>query len=1218
MSDGSIVIDTALDQSGIEKGIKSLGSIASKGMKVVTTAIGTASAVVTGIGTAATKVGMSFESSMSQVAATMGITVDEISKGSESFEMLKKAAKDAGATTQFSASQASEALNYLALAGYDAEKACTALPTVLNLAAAGGLDLGYASDLVTDSMSALGLETNELEGFVDKLAKTSQKSNTNVAQLGEAILTVGGTAKNLKGGVTEMNTLLGILADNGIKGAEGGTALRNVILSLSAPTDTAAKKLNELGLKVFDAEGNMRPLNETFTDLNNILGNMTQQKRTEVLNTIFNKVDLKSVNALLANSGDRFNELSGYIDNATGSAEEMAKTMNDNLKGDVTILQSALEGLGIVIYESVDNPLRAVAKRATEFVDSLSKAMQKDGFEGMVIKAGDILGEVVTSMTKQAPKMIEVSVSVINAFITGLKNNSGKLSKAGVRIFKALIKGAKEIIPNVIDLGTSFVSNLIKAITKVDVSKELKGFSTKIKNAFENITKDITKLAQTIIPPLIKVVGFLIDNINILLPLIVAGHTAFKAWAILSTITKGLEGFNLATKVATLAQIAFNAVMEANPLVIVGTLLASATTAMLAFGVSVDGTNEKSDILAEKIHNASDSFNELRQNEEETINTNLKEIEHTQDLWKELQNLCDENGNVTDANKERAQFILGELNEALGKEYTMTGNQIDQYAELSGSIDNLIAKKKAMIVLEAQEPKYKEAILNLENQQINTAKAKQEVNKAELELVKAKDKLNEASTTADIIRARGEVNRAQETLDEKEKLYGESERTLRNYYDSINTYETNSALIQKGNIEDLEKVYKNYGSTIKDHTILTKDELKEQADTYELIYNQIRRDFEHGVDGITEEMVNDAKQKAEKAREEYKKVGEEGIKGAIYGVNEQEPFFVDKTNTTAIEGLNSFENNFTNKMNNSGSYAIKNAKIGAESQGSDFTNSMGNIGLTGRNKFDEYFKTTNQTGSKAISNAKDGAESQKGFFVSSMGNIGASGKSNLDNNLSNTSNIGIKAIDNALNGANNKSGNLNSTMSNIGSSGRNSFNTGLTSDTYSIGKNAVAGAIQGANDNSSSLANAMANIAQGALASAKASLGIHSPSRLFRDIVGKNIVKGIEVGVDVETPNLEENIKDNLSNVLNNLDISSLVSRMELAVNYEVASTGNTITQKTINNNSNFAKTVTNNNDNGLTVKIDRFENNRKQDIKAFAEELEFYRRQILKGGGRN
>ncbi len=209
--------ETEKSTKRVKEVFSKLGSHITDAMKKAGAAATAAFSVAMG---AAVKVGMDFESGMSQVAATMGITTTEIASGSKEFEALSQAAKNAGATTQFSATQASEALNYLALAGYDAEKSITALPTVLNLAAAGGIDLGYASDMVTDSMSALGLETNQLEGFVDQLAKTSQKSNTNIAQLGEGILTVGGTAKDLAGGTVELNTALGILADNGVKGAE--------------------------------------------------------------------------------------------------------------------------------------------------------------------------------------------------------------------------------------------------------------------------------------------------------------------------------------------------------------------------------------------------------------------------------------------------------------------------------------------------------------------------------------------------------------------------------------------------------------------------------------------------------------------------------------------------------------------------------------------------------------------------------------------------------------------------------------------------------------------------------------------------------------------------------------------------------------------------------------------------------------------------------------
>lgn len=361
----------------------------------------------------AISVGMDFESGMSQVAATMGMTTQEIAGGSEAYTKLENAAKEAGNTTQFSATQAAEALNYMALAGYDADKAVETLPTVLNLAAAGGMDLATASDMVTDSMSALGDKAGTTESFVDKMAKTSQKSNTSVQQLGEALLSVGGTAKSLAGGVTEANTVLGIFADSGTKGAEGGTALRNVILSLTAPTDTAKKKMQELGLKVFDANGNMRPLNETFQDLNGILGTMTQGEQTEVLNTIFNKVDLKSVNALLANSGERFNELSGYIENSTGAAEQMAATMNDNLQGKITILKSGLEGLGIAAYEKFETPLKNAVTNITNVIGDLQTDLTSGELSGA-------LNKIATGFGNLVEKASEIIVAVLPKILEGL------------------------------------------------------------------------------------------------------------------------------------------------------------------------------------------------------------------------------------------------------------------------------------------------------------------------------------------------------------------------------------------------------------------------------------------------------------------------------------------------------------------------------------------------------------------------------------------------------------------------------------------------------------------------------------------------------------------------------------------------------------------------------------------------------------------------------
>jgi TP901 family phage tail tape measure protein len=165
------------------------------------------------------------------------------------------------------------------------------LPTVLNLAAAGGIDLASASDMVTDAMSALGMGVDEADTMVDQMAKTASTTNTSVSQLGEGILTIGATAKSIKGGTAELNTALGILANNGIKGSEGGTHLRNVILSLQSPTDTAASCIEDLGLQIYDSEGNMRSLNDILGDLNSSMSDMSSEEKNNIISTIFNKTD---------------------------------------------------------------------------------------------------------------------------------------------------------------------------------------------------------------------------------------------------------------------------------------------------------------------------------------------------------------------------------------------------------------------------------------------------------------------------------------------------------------------------------------------------------------------------------------------------------------------------------------------------------------------------------------------------------------------------------------------------------------------------------------------------------------------------------------------------------------------------------------------------------------------------------------------------------------
>ena len=356
-------------------------------------------------------VGMDFDSSMSQVATTMGKTVDEI-------QDLRDAALEAGSTTAFSAPEVADALNYLALAGYDAATAADTLPAVLNLAAAGSMDLAYASDLATDAMSALGIEAGneKLTKFGDQMAVTASKANTSVSQLGEAILQVGATAKMLSGGTTELNAALGILADNGTKGAEGGTRLRNIILSLTAPTDTAAEQLKKLKVSAFDASGNMRPLEDTLHDLYLATVGYSDEKRTDVINKIFNKTDIGDVNYLLGVSRDRWYELQTAIDNSSGAMQNMADTQLDNLEGDITKFKSALEGAQIALSDKLTPSLRDFVQFGTEAVGKLPEVIKNLDFDSIFSSLKDTLSNIdLDSLLKTIGDLISGLLSFAQA-----------------------------------------------------------------------------------------------------------------------------------------------------------------------------------------------------------------------------------------------------------------------------------------------------------------------------------------------------------------------------------------------------------------------------------------------------------------------------------------------------------------------------------------------------------------------------------------------------------------------------------------------------------------------------------------------------------------------------------------------------------------------------------------------------------------------------------
>ena len=515
-------------------------NISSAGQKLLPVTAG-----VTALGTASVTTAANFESSMSQVQATMGITKDSMSKVNgqsvNTMDTLSKLAKKMGAETAFSASECAEALNYLALAGYDTQQMCDTLPTVLNLAAAGDIQLASASDMVTDAMSALGIGVDEAGTMVDQMAKTASTTNTSVAQLGEGILTIGATAKSIKGGTAELNTALGILANNGIKGAEGGTHLRNIILSLQSPTDAAAKQMEALGISVYDSEGNMRSLNDILGDLNTSMDGMTSAEKSNIISTIFNKTDLSSVNALLANTGSTWDDLQQKITDSGGAAQQMADTQLDNLQGQITILKSALEGLAISFGELLMPAIKQIVGWVQKFVDFLNSldegtkktivtiALVVAALGPVLIVIGKVISAVGTIMTI-VPKIAGVINTAKGAFAA---LNATMLANPIVLIIAAIaaLVAAFIYLWNNCDGFRQFWIDLWENVKQVAITvwNAIKEFFSQVWEAIKTIFSTVFEVIKTLVTTYFNLYKTIIETvINVIKTVITTVWEAIK------------------------------------------------------------------------------------------------------------------------------------------------------------------------------------------------------------------------------------------------------------------------------------------------------------------------------------------------------------------------------------------------------------------------------------------------------------------------------------------------------------------------------------------------------------------------------------------------------------------------------------------------------------------------------------------------------------------
>ena len=607
MADGKVVIETDLDSSGIEKGLKSLGSITAKGLKAATTTIAGTATVLAGVSTAAIKVGSDFEAQMSRVKAISGATGEE-------FDQLRQQAIDLGADTAFSASQAAQGMENLAAAGFETDEIMSAMPGMLDLAAASGEDLAASADIAASTLRGFGLEASEAGHVADVLAENANRTNSSVAETGEAMKYIAPLARAAGISMEETAAAIGIMANAGIQGSQAGTTLRGALSRLSKPTDIMQQAMDELGVSFYDSEGKMLSLAEQVGMLQRAMEGMTDEQKNNYLVTLYGQEALSGMLALINEGPESLSSLTAAYESCDGAAQAAATTMQDNLKGAIEALSGSAETLGIVFYDSVSGNLKDAVQVVNESVDNITDAFNNGGMDVAISAAGDEFANLATAAASHAPEMVDVAVNFIQSFADGIVSNRGKLIGAAGEAAEAIASGLAELLPSEL---REPVEDAIDAISDSLSSGGLKKAGETAVNTLENVIDIVGKLAEVAIPPLTDALDFAAENLDLVASTATVALTAFKGYKVITSASKAAKALTATTKMlsaaeaanalqvlaasgaltakevivgvltgkiklATVAQMAWNAVMNANPIGLLVTAIGA-----LAAGIGV-------------------------------------------------------------------------------------------------------------------------------------------------------------------------------------------------------------------------------------------------------------------------------------------------------------------------------------------------------------------------------------------------------------------------------------------------------------------------------------------------------------------------------------------------------------------------------------------------------------------------------------------------------
>lgn len=1102
MSDGRIVIDTDLDSSGIEAGLGKLKGVITKG------------AAALGVGKLAQEVvnvGKSFEAGMSEVQAISGASGKDL-------QALTNKAKEMGATTKFSATQSAEALKYMAMAGWKTNDMVDGLGGVMNLAAASGEDLGTVSDIVTDALTAFGLQAKDSGHFADVLAKASSNSNTNVSMMGETFKYVAPLAGSMKYSVEDTATAIGLMANAGIKGSQAGTSLRSMLTRLVKPPKEAAEAMSALGISVTKSDGSMKPLRETMAELREKFSGLTESQKASYASSIAGQEAMSGLLAIVNTSDKDFDKLTKAIDNSSGAAKKQADTMNQNLQGALYELGSAAESLGIEMYEHIKKPLTKAVDFGAKKVRGLSSALKKGKIEDIVSPESV---ETVKTLGSAAKTVGSVGLKALGA--------GAKVAGSGVKL---LADNLDKAVPLALSLGTAYkaleISNGVKAGTNA-IGRAVKWW-------------DAATVALRHYAEQMEAAKFTGRMYNVEL----------------TTSQMILGVFTGQVSIATLATEGFNAAMTAlgGPVGIAVAGLSALTVGIAAHSILTMAAADKEDKMLAKIEASTKARKEYTKTLQQNQAQRRTDIENSVLQGSQAENLTSRLQSLMSVEKksagEKAQIksIVQQLNDIYPELNLKYDEEKDRLNKSTAAIRKNIAAQKELAMAKAYAAQMESVAKDQVETESKLSKAIDEQAKARERLQKANDAVNDAKKTGKVDPATGQNEKLIAAMSEQAKAseaFNAADANVKKYQQSLDSLNQEFDKLGQKQISET-----NYATFLQNIDSICKEAKIKAKDIPASVENGIKEGMyanpTSGAELKSLIKLDGLVQKAQEAGKEVPASVSQGIQSGKYALPKS---------ISQLEALVKFDS-LSNKSFKSGVKIPTNLQKGITSGKSKPSSAIKQ--MNDLVKFDSLVSKSGKAGSKSVQaivksvNAGKtkpaDAIKQMNFLLQKeagegMGKVGGKGGAQIAKGMEKKSSAvksaGSKVAKSGISGANSQKSGFVSVGANLASgiaSGINQ-NTGYVKEAArsavkaakeaakdegdinspskvfanEVGKWLPAGVGVGIRKNTKAATKASREMSAECLTASQKELDIHSPSKKFRDAVGKNIPRGVASGV---------------------------------------------------------------------------------------------------------